>query len=92
MEQMGRAIHADGFGLAYFDTKGPSRRTHASLFKSVTPAWSDTNLAELLEVVCHLLGAEPEAGAATDGGQGGPHVDDDGTDAEGAVQKELDSE
>ncbi len=45
------SVNADGFGLAYFDTKGPSRRTHASLFKSVTPAWSDTNLAELLEVM-----------------------------------------
>jgi glutamine amidotransferase len=41
------AVNADGFGLAYFDSEN---RLFASLFKSVTPAWSDQNLAELCEI------------------------------------------
>jgi len=41
------AVNADGFGLAYYDSVN---RRFASLFKSVTPAWSDPNLAELCEV------------------------------------------
>ena len=41
------AVNADGFGLAYYDN---DHRSFASLFKSVTPAWSDQNLAELCEV------------------------------------------
>ena len=40
--------------------------------------------------------AGPDAGGEDagleDAWEGGPNVDDDGTDAEGAVQKELDSE
>lgn len=41
-------VNADGFGIAYYDSMS---RSHASLFKSVTPAWSNANLAELLEVM-----------------------------------------
>ena len=41
------SVNADGFGLAYYDE---TQRLFASLFKSVTPAWSDRNLAELCEV------------------------------------------
>ena len=36
--------------------------------------------------------AEGEDAGLEDALEGGPNVDDDGTDAEGAVQKELDSE
>ena len=41
------SVNAGGFGLAYYDAE---QRLFASLFKSVTPAWSDRNLAELCEV------------------------------------------
>ena len=47
MRKRNHAVNADGFGLAYYDSVN---RRFASLFKSVTPAWSDPNLAELCEV------------------------------------------
>ena len=62
-EKRNHAVNADGFGLAAFDSQN---RLFASLFKSVTPAWSNQNLAELCEVqytdllFAHIRAASPK--------------------------------
>jgi len=63
VEKRNHAVNADGFGLASYDSH---HRLFASLFKSVTPAWSNQNLAELCEVqytdllFAHIRAASPK--------------------------------
>ena len=53
------AINADGFGVGYFNT---SIRKEGTLFKSITPAWSNNNLIELSEVTqCNVCFAHIRA-------------------------------